>query len=79
MSYASGRAASRIGEASVVRSATAFARSSLKRATSAAKGASASARLFGMTGSRTMRTPGRAARAPVMKPRTLAAVCSASV
>ena len=44
-----------------------------------AKGASSSARLFGMTGSSTMRTPGRAARAPAMKRRTLTAVCSASV
>lgn len=79
MSYEAGRAASRIGEASEVRSATALARSSLKRATSAANGASSSARLFGMTGSSTMRTPGWAERAPAVKRRTLSAVCSASV
>lgn len=79
MSYACGRAASRIGEASVDRSATAFASSSLNRATSAANGASDSARTLGMTGSRTIRTREWAARARATKRRTLSAVCSAFV
>lgn len=61
------------------RSATALARSSLKRAQEAAKGASDSARTLGITGSSTIRMCGFAVRAAVMNVRALAAVCSASV
>lgn len=61
------------------RSATALARSSLKRAQEAANGASVSARMFGITGSRTMRRRGFAVRAAATNARAFAAVCSASV
>ncbi len=61
------------------RSVTARASRSLKRAQEAAKGASDSARMLGITGSRTIRMCGFAVRAAPMKARALAAVCSASV
>lgn len=74
-----GGEARRSGERGASRSATVFARSSLKEATSVAKGASDSARTFGITGRSTRWMRGFAARASAMKVRAFAAVCSAFV
>lgn len=67
------------GDAGSSRSATVLARSSLKRPTSRAKGASVSALVFGITGRRTIATRGFAERASAMKVRAFSAVWAAFV